>query len=230
LTGTLEYLPPATQLQPQALQHGAHKYHGAIAEGYDDKRKADPKWTIEQAIIEDMIAELPEGSEILDCPVGTGRFLECYVANKLNFIGMDISGDMLVQSALKLMTEDQVAMWVQASNERNTVLPLKITDKNGVLVTGSILQTGLNDKSVDVAIACRITRWIIGEHGPVGIVAMLRELQRVARQKIIITARVEGHKFSVTRHLIESALNGWRISRDEEGYQTAYRILMLEPA
>jgi hypothetical protein len=229
LTALMEYLPPVSQ-QPHVQQHGAGKYHGPVAENYDAKRVGDPKWTVEQQIIERMIGELPGGSEILDVPVGTGRFLDCYIANGHKFIGMDISGDMLVQSALKLMTEDQVATWVAASNERNTILPLSIKDRNGMLVPGNILKTGLKDKAVDAIVACRITRWVIGEHGPAGIVAMLKELQRVARQKIIITARVEGHKWAVSRHLINSALDGWRIAEDAEGYVPEYRIMEFCPA
>jgi SAM-dependent methyltransferase len=226
----MDYLAPVQQAPMQAPLSGAHKYHGQIAEGYDAKRVDDPKWTVEQQIIEGMIAELPGGSEILDCPVGTGRFLHAYVANGHKFIGMDISGDMLVQSALKLMTEDQVAMWVQASNERNSILPLHIKDRNGLLIPGNILRTGLPDKHVDCAIACRITRWVIGEHGPAGIAQMLKELQRVARKRIVITARVRDHKFAVTEHLIESALDGFKIARNEEGYQPQYRVLLLEAA
>jgi SAM-dependent methyltransferase len=228
--GQMDYLPPVQQQPMQVPQHGAHKYHGQIAEGYDSKRVNDPKWTVEQAIIEGMISELPGGSEILDVPVGTGRFIDCYIANGHKFIGMDISGDMLVQSALKLMTEDQVAAWVQASNERNTILPLHIKDKNGLLVPGNIMQTGIPDKHVDAIVACRITRWLIGEHGPAGIVKTLKELQRIARRKIIITARVRDHKFAVSEHLIASALDGWKIARNEEGYQPQYRVMLLEAA
>lgn len=262
----MEYLPPVTQ--PQTAQHGAGKYHGSIAEGYDDKRVNDPKWTVEQQIIEGMISELPEGSEILDCPVGTGRFLHAYVAHKHKFIGMDISGDMLYKAAGKIDPSgakawvDKCDAWIAKCiktgetasvrtngsgipqvgmqlnlNGRMATLHVDAAklqpidaDENGTLQPGNILKTELADKSVDAAIACRITRWVIGEHGPAGIVAMLKELQRVARERIIITARVRDHKFAVTEHLINSALDGWKIARNEEGYQPQYRILMLEPA
>jgi ubiquinone/menaquinone biosynthesis C-methylase UbiE len=226
--GLMEYLPPVQQ--PQAIVHGANKYYGDIASGYDAKRDTSPKWTIEQAIIERMISELPEGSMVLDCPVGTGRFLNCYVANKLKFIGMDRSGDMLVQSALKLLPEDRVAAWVQASNERNTVLPFRLADHgDSMLVIGDACKTGLKDKSVDCAVICRLTRWLIEEQGPAGIVAMLKEMQRVARQKIIVTVRVRDHKWAVSRHLVESALDGWRVHEDAEGYVQEYRVMELRP-
>lgn len=226
--GSMEYLPPVQQ--PQAPVHGANKYFGDIAAGYDAKRDTSPKWTIEQTIIERMLSELQEGSTVLDCPVGTGRFLPCYVANKLKFIGMDRSGDMLVQSALKLLPEDRVAEWVAASNAHNTILPFKLKDHDSYLLIGDACQTGLKDKSVDAACVIRLTRWLIEEQGPAGIVQMLREMQRVARQKIILTARVAGHKYSVTRHLIESALDGWQVHEDAQGYEEPYRILELRPA
>jgi ubiquinone/menaquinone biosynthesis C-methylase UbiE len=227
LSGLLEYLPPVQQ--PQAPAHGANKYFGDIAAGYDAKRDTSPKWTIEQQIIERMISELPEGSTVLDCPVGTGRFLNCYIANKLRFIGMDRSGDMLVQSALKLLPEDRVAAWVETSNQHNTILPFRLKDHgDSMLVIGDACQTGLKDKSVDCACVIRLTRWLIEEQGPAGIVAMLKEMQRVSRSKIILTVRVREHKWAVTRELIESGLDGWRIAEDIEGYEPAYRVMLAE--
>jgi ubiquinone/menaquinone biosynthesis C-methylase UbiE len=227
------YNPPVQQRAPKPQSQpqggGADKFHGAVAEGYDAKRESTDKWKVEQRIIEGMLAELPAGTSVFDCPVGTGRFLHCYVKGGLDFVGMDIQGDMLVQAALKLLKPEKVEEWVQACNAANTVRPLRIKDK-GILMPGDIRQTGLPDKHVDVTVACRITRWMIGNHGPEGIVAMLRELQRITRSKIIVTARVYGHRFAVTEDLITSALDGWKITRNVPGYEMAYRIIMLEPA
>lgn len=218
--------PRAPQNTPS---HGADKYHGDVSRGYDAKRENTPKWTVEQRIIEDMLAELPKGSTVLDIPVGTGRFLQAYKRLGLKFIGADISGDQLIQSALKLVSEDQVENWVTQSNAANTILPLRIGQDN-VLVQGSILEIGLDDKSVDAAVMCRITRWIIGEHGPVGIQRMLREAQRVCRDRFILTARVANHKWAVSQDLIESALDGWKITANVAGYETDYRILQVRPS
>ena len=218
---------PKAQQQPQeAPQGGAFKFHGEVAENYDDKREGTEKWQVEQRIIEEMLAELPAGTSVLDCPVGTGRFLRSYVRLGLDFIGMDISGDMLKKSALKLLRPEIVQEWIRACDARDTILRLVIKDK-GILIPGDIRQTGLPDKHVDVTVACRITRWMIGNHGPEGIVAMLQELQRVTRSKIILTARVYGHRFAVTEDLIASALKGWKITKNIPGYELAYRILEL---
>lgn len=225
----MEYLPPVSQQKQApgapANANGAGKYHGAIAAGYDAKRVNDPKWTTEQNIIEGMLSELPAGSVVFDCPVGTGRFLNFYKGKDFRFIGVDLSGDMLVQSALKLLPEDKVAAWVDASNKANTILPLRIKDV-GVLLNGDVRKIGLPDKSVDAAVLCRLTRWLSPDDCKVA----MRELQRITRKRIIWTARVANHPHARTVELFESALqSGWKISRNEAGYMMDYRILMAEP-
>lgn len=210
--------------QPQAPTQGAGKYYGPVAEGYDAKRVNDPKWAIEQRIIEDMLSDLPEGSEVLDCPVGTGRFLDYYGRQKLKFVGADLSGDMLIQSALKLVPEEKVQAWVDECNRRNAIIPFLIEGK-GTLVNGDVRQIGLPDKSVEASVMCRLTRWL----SPPDCVKALRELQRVCRNRIILTARVANHPHARSIELIESALDGWVIHRNEAGYVLDYRIIELRP-
>ena len=207
----MEYLPPVQQ--PPAPAQGAGKYTGAIAQGYDAKREQAPKWIIEQRIIEGMLADLPGGVDaenqprtiVLDCPVGTGRFLPFYVEKGFYILGMDISLDMLKQATAKI--EPLVARAM------------------GELRQGDVRATGLPDKSVDVAINCRITRWL----SPADCQKMLREMQRVARRRIIWTARVANHTHARSVELFEAALNGWKITRNEAGVDLDYRILMAEP-
>ena len=62
-------------MQRQEPQGGPRKYHGAVAQGYDAKRESSPKWQVEQQIVEGMLDGLLEGDWVLDCPVGTGRFI-----------------------------------------------------------------------------------------------------------------------------------------------------------
>ena len=196
------YLPPITQ-QPQALT-GAAKYVGAVATGYDAKRVNDPKWQIEQGIIEGWLDELPEGSVILDAPIGTGRFLDAYARKRFDVFGLDRSPDMLNETMKKVqMMGNGFAM---------------------KLGQGDVLKCGLPDKSVDVSLNIRISRWLSPDENE----QMMREMQRVCRKAIIWTARVEGQVHSRTRELFEGALDGFRITRDVEGYQPAYRILMAE--
>jgi ubiquinone/menaquinone biosynthesis C-methylase UbiE len=202
----MEYLPPAGQAQqPQQQTQGAGKYHGAIAAGYDAKRESDPKWIIEQQIITGMLDDLPPHTLVFDCPVGTGRFLPFYIEKGFTFIGMDLSLDMLRQAGAK-------------------VQPLA-TRATGELRQGDVRQTGMADKSVDVAVNCRITRWL----SPQDCQTMIREMQRVARQRIIWTARVANHPHARTVELFEAALDGWAIVRHDAGADLDYRILQARP-
>lgn len=201
----LEYLPPVAATKPQLPQHGAGKYHGQVAAGYDAKRETSDKWICEQRIIEEWLGELPDGSTVLDAPMGTGRFMDICARKKFQLFGLDRQGDMLQQALIKA----------------------KGIGYDFKFKVGDVLQTGLPDKSVDCVTCIRLTRWLIEEHGPEGIQRLLRELQRVARQRIILTARVYGHRWAVTTDLIESALDGWRIERNVAGYEMNYRVICL---
>lgn len=195
----MEYLP-----SQQTPTGGAGKYHGALAQGYDAKREQSPKWLLEQRTIEDMLSDLPQRTIVLDCPVGTGRFLPFYVDKGFEIVGMDISADMLKEAAKK-------------------VDPARA---KGYLEIGDVRNTGLPDKSVDCAVNCRITRWL----SPEDCKKMMREMQRVSRKRIIWTARVANHPHARTIELFESALDRWKITRNEAGVDLDYRILMATPA
>lgn len=189
-------------IDTRAQQGGAEKYHGAIAQGYDAKREQSPKWTIEQAHIEDMLSDLPKGNWVLDAPCGTGRFLPYCQSNGLIYRGLDRSDDMLAQAKAKV-TDPQKAMFA----------------------VGDVRKLPLEDKSVDAVINCRITRWLSPEDCQV----MLRESQRVARKKIIQTWRVRNHPHARSYELLQGALDGWRIHRDEAGADLDYRVIELRP-
>lgn len=203
----MQYLDP---IQPaQQPQSGADKYHGAIAAGYDAKREQSPKWVLEQRIIENMLDDLPEGATVLDAPIGTGRFLPYYGRRRFHVYGMDISGDMLNQAASK----------VQTLAGRTDFAPASLN-----LGQGSVTDVPLPDNSVDAAVNVRITRWL----SPDECQQMIREMQRVARKKIIWTARVANHKHARSLDLFETALDGWRITRNEIGIDMDYRCLLAE--
>lgn len=186
-----------------APAQGADKYHGAIAQGYDAKRDQSPKWVIEQNHIEDMLSDLPTGSWVLDVPCGTGRFFKAYFDRGLLFVGVDRSEDMLQQAAHKIVDFHKARLHV--GDVRNLA--------------------GLEDKSVDAAVMCRLSRWL----SPNDCVVALKELQRVSRQKIISTWRVRNHPHARSYALINSALEGWHIHRDEQGSDPDYRILEMRP-
>lgn len=194
----MQYLPDNNQVS------GAGKYHGKIASGYEARREESPKWILEQRIIQDMLGDLPPGTRVLDCPVGTGRFLPFYQDKEFQVLGMDISEDMIGQAAMKVRIPEFVQFAV-----------------------GDVRRTGLADKEADVAVNCRITRWL----SPDDCQQMLREMQRIARQRIIWTARVANHPHARSLELFEAALTGgWAIHRNEAGADLDYRIIEARPA
>jgi len=209
----------AMQQQRQAQPRGqpSEKYFGEVATGYDAKRVEQPKWHVEQQIIERMLSDFPAGAGVLDAPCGTGRFFPIYEAKGFVVKGVDISPDMLKEAGAKI--KDPVKI---IDGERAWGWRVANIIENG---------TGLPDDSVEVAVSCRFTRWVMGQYGADGIQALLHELQRVARSTVIFTARVKDHPHAVTYELINACLlDGWTIHEDAQGYEEAYRIIKLGPA
>jgi len=181
---------------------GPLKYTGQVASGYDAKREQSPKWTCEQRIIESWIDDMPEGSVILDAPCGTGRFFSAYERNKHLVLGLDISPDMIAQARVKITQPNLF--------------------KFGI---GDVRSVPLENKQVDATINVRITRWL----SPSDCVRMMKEMQRVSKDRIIITARVANHLHARTVELFQSALEeDWSIVRNEVGYVMDYRVLMFQ--
>lgn len=225
----ISYLPPVDPREAQARMRaaqqpqptGASKYVGDVAKGYDAKRENTPKHIAEQNEVETFLSDLPAGTWVLDAPCGTGRFFPFYASKGFIVRGLDASADMVNEAKKKISNPNamvgDVAQWMFALGDvRNTKLPGKV---------------------VDVAVNVRITRWLMGDikdgvvvrRTPEWVVETLKDMQRVARQRIVLTARVRDHQLACTYDIINSALDGWRIHRDSEGYEPAYRILELRP-
>ena len=75
----------------------ANKYHGRAARTYDASRINDGTWHAEHALIEKLVTDGP----VLDVPFGTGRYVPIYEAKGLEYLGIDISRDMLIQARNK---------------------------------------------------------------------------------------------------------------------------------
>lgn len=188
-----------------AAPTGARKYVGDVATGYDAKRENSAKWRAEQATIEDIINRLPEGSSVLDIPVGTGRFIPAYERNGHKWTGIDLSSDMLTEAGSKV-TKPELAK----------------------LRTGDVTRldeiTGL--KEFDLAIMCRLTRWL----SPAQRFVALKQLQMVARGLIVFTARIANHPHAYPMQEIEAALDGWNVAGAAEAGDPDYRVISLVPA
>jgi ubiquinone/menaquinone biosynthesis C-methylase UbiE len=224
MTGLMEYLPPVQQ-QPQ--QGGALKYTGAIAQNYDAERQSKAKWTVEQAVIESMLADLAPGSWVLDAPCGSGRFLKYCLDHHLVYRGLDISEDMIRQAAAKTEGRTPVLKFDTHDGRTEDVPQIAFTK-------ASVLSSGIPDKSVDAVLNIRISRWLTPEENQ----QMFREMQRISRDRIILTARVCNHSHARPLALYEAMMTPeWRLERSECGASgpadapvedPAYRIFLFK--
>jgi ubiquinone/menaquinone biosynthesis C-methylase UbiE len=199
---------------------GNLKYTGGVATGYDAKREDSPKWQTEQRIIEQMLSDLPHGSWILDAPSGTGRFIEFCRDRGFIYRGLDISEDMIAQAAAKVGNQSPIARLTKSNGEIVEAPQLAIAQ-------GNVLNSGVPDKSVDAVLNIRITRWL----SPAECQQMFREMQRIARDRIILTARVTypSHpELARPLQLFETAMgDDWALEKSEAGHEAAYRIFQF---
>lgn len=184
---------------------GARKYTGSVATGYDAKRVESPKWAAEQAILEGIIDALPNGSMILDVPVGTGRLIPAYERNEHKWFGMDLSTDMLAEASSKVTKDGLVS-----------------------LLQGDVTQLDqiFGAASVDCAFMIRLTRWLT----PIQRMVALKQLQRAARHTVVFTARIANHPYAYPVDDIKAALDGWKIADNIEAGEPDYRVFVLEHA
>ena len=82
-------------VRPDKRIPASARYRGEAAEHYDSIRTQGRKWRREQEIVQELLSALAGGNDILDVPLGTGRFLEIYQELGLIPVGLDISEDML---------------------------------------------------------------------------------------------------------------------------------------
>lgn len=185
---------------------GAGKYHGDVATGYDDKRHKQNKHHEEQAIIENLLkpwAGKTGDVYLLDIPCGTGRFIQFCSKNMMHYYGVDRSRDMLAEAEKKAPR----SMYIRLEH-------------------GNILDIPYNDNDFDVSLMIRMTRWLDPDERK----KAMKELERVTREAIIFTARVDPrHRFAYRYDDIAMDTN-WHIVHDEPiPSDEHYRIIMLKP-
>lgn len=151
------------EIKPLDLESTRKHYFGPKAWAYDhDDRETSHKWLAENEAVKAALAAAVEVRDrpavktwVLDIPCGTGRFFELFRSNHLDFIGMDVSDDMLSQARQKDMDAD--------------------------IRYGDIINIPLPDKAVDVSICIRLLNLILEEE----MVAAAAELGRVTKSHII---------------------------------------------
>ena len=78
----------------------ARRYAGKGASSYERARAGD-KWDAEEAAFDELYGRVRPRS-VLDCPVGTGRFIDRYARDGVSALGVDLSEDMLAEAREKV--------------------------------------------------------------------------------------------------------------------------------
>jgi ubiquinone/menaquinone biosynthesis C-methylase UbiE len=84
-----------------SLRQTSLKYRGRKAETYDEIREKQARWRLENETVGRWLREI-KPADILDCPVGTGRFLPLYADLSVESVhAVDISEEMLALARKK---------------------------------------------------------------------------------------------------------------------------------
>jgi len=141
----------------------SRSYLGKNAATYDKKRTRLTKWVAEQNIVEDFLGHLPRGSQVLDIPVGTGRFISAYQRLGIIATGIDASPDMQMVAKRK------------ADNLNYDML----------FQAGDIRRIPFDGDTFDTVVCICFLNWIDMD----GVRTVLKELVRVTRKDIILSIR-----------------------------------------
>ncbi|MBU1863741.1 MAG: methyltransferase domain-containing protein [Candidatus Omnitrophica bacterium] len=173
------------------------KYIGDVASQYDQKRASNIKWKHELEAVQTIVAQFDGAQSILDVPLGTGRFLECYERDQHTVVGLDISSDMLLQAKTKLKFNH--------ADYSSSVH----------MIVGEAEKLPLGNKSIDYVVCIRLLNWVSEQI----LKDIIGEFSRVARKGMVIGVRLQHpmkafdfFKFGVravlpTRHHIVSWFN-----------------------
>jgi hypothetical protein len=78
----------------------AGRYDRQAATVYEEVRR-DQKWDLEERVFDELY-ERVRPRTVLDCPVGTGRFIDRYARDGVRALGVDLSDHMLAEAARKI--------------------------------------------------------------------------------------------------------------------------------
>jgi len=135
-------------------------YFGDKATTYDEKREGKNLWEQEKKVIENYIKNIKKGKNLLDLPIGTGRFIDLYEKAELTVYGIDISEDMLKEARKKVAKNQKVS-----------------------LLQGDAENIPLADNSVDYIVCVRFMNWV-----PISVFEnVVKEFSRVTRNECIVS-------------------------------------------
>lgn len=136
------------------------KYDGLDAKLYEERRRGQAEWSAENRAVEALLGPALAGMdrpEILDLPVGTGRFAYLYEAMGARVTGVDASMDMLAEAAAKGLEWS----WLVRGDVTAGALPFR--DRSFDASVCVRLLNFFSRKEAHLAIheLCRCTRWTV---------------------------------------------------------------------
>lgn len=127
------------------------EFDTAYARAYEWERAGKTGWELEELAVRDWVTAGP----VLDCPVGTGRFIPLWQEKGLAWRGIDRSPAMLAQAAARFPG-----------------CPVE---------EGDLLNLTHPDASYAVAVCVRLLPWL----GPGEMVMAMAQLRRMAREVVV---------------------------------------------
>lgn len=193
-----------------SIDQTAKKYRGRKAETYDAVRERQRRWALENAAVARMLGN---PASVLDCPVGTGRFLALYRERGVReVVGIDSSEAMLALARAKVRPV------------RGHTVRLEVGDARA--------HPSMDKESIDAAVCVRFLDLIDEE----AMRAVVTEMTRVARNRIILTIRLgENYVPKVNTaehdrkkfHALVRRL-GWRVEDCEKIFDAGWEVLGLK--
>lgn len=188
------------------------KYHGRKAETYDEIRKKQERWDIENAVVQAELAELRPIASVLDVPVGTGRFLRVYDRFGVEKVyGVDVSDEMLLLAAKKAR---------------------KCENREGIVLKRKDVRD-LGPVEVDVTVCVRFLD-LIDESA---MLTVMKRLIEYTQKAIICTIRfgptyipksnTATHDRAKFRAMLKE--RGWKIAKAIPVFKQGWYILLLTP-
>jgi ubiquinone/menaquinone biosynthesis C-methylase UbiE len=190
-----------------SIAQTSRKYRGRKAETYDEVREKQARWKLENEVVERWLHDLKPNS-VLDCPVGTGRFLAAYRA-----------------------TGVRAVRGIDASDEMIALAKKKGAGPRVVLEVGDATATGMQDATFDCVVCVRFLDLIDEE----AMRRVLTEMCRVARRAVLLTIRL-GDKYVPKANTAEHDRKkfhalvrklGWQIDFCEQFRDAGWEIIRL---
>jgi ubiquinone/menaquinone biosynthesis C-methylase UbiE len=156
-----------------SMEKTSRKYRGRKAATYEAVRQKQRRWSLENRAVEKL---LPANTmSVLDCPVGTGRFLPLYADRGIPTVhGVDVSDEMLD------LARHKVARAMRTYKLIGKVKPQIVLERG----YADALRWG--DRNMDVAVCVRFLDLI----EEASMRQVVREMCRIARRAVILTIRL----------------------------------------